>query len=236
MTVRIAAAMAVACCATWISGCFTVSHSEYPDVVFTSAPAGSDTVVALSGFEAAVTTYSAVYGYETGWRYAPGYYRRGHYRGGYYYPTTYSTTTYIPQTNLTTAFVERARDALERSGYRVAATGAAYRVEVKFSGPVVTDGDRTKEMLWLLCSLLTADYGTQTWTAQLRIYDTASGRLVMSNDYRQRYDAVVWGPIPILSIAGSDQTMYNTMQTWTLDALTDRAVADVTAFLASAGR
>lgn len=234
MKTRLGLVVVTALCVAGLSGCFTVSHSEYPDVRLSQAPESRDCAVTLAGFEAAVTTYSAVYGYETGWQYAPGFYRHGRYHGGGLYPATYSTTTYIPQTSMSTAFIKRAQDALERSGYRVAATGAPYRVEVTFSGPAVTDGDRTKEVLWLLCTAFTADYGTQTWSAQLRIYDTASGRLLMGNDYTQRYYALVWGPIPIFSPAGSDQTNYNTMMFWSLNALTDRAMADATAFLATA--
>ena len=217
-----------------LAGCFTVHHSVYPDVQVSSAPAGSEIGVTVSGFEATVTTYSAIYGYESGWRYAPGFYRHGRYHGGYMTPTTYSTTTFVPQTSQTTAYVERAQDALEKAGFRVSATDARYRVEVKFSGPVVTDGDRTAQVLWWLCSALSADYGVQTWTARLKVYDAATNRLLMTNDYTEKYSAVVWGPIPIFSPAGSDQTNYNTMQSWSLSALTDRAMADATAFIASA--
>lgn len=219
--------------AAFAAGCFTVSHSDYPEVAFTSAPAGRTLAVALSGFEATVTTYSAVYGYSSGWRYDGGFYRHGRYRPGGIYPVTYSTTTYVPRTEITSAYVEQAQDALERSGFVVSPRDARFRVEVKFSGPVVTDGDRTAEILWWICTLFTTDYGTQTWSARLKVYDTATNRLVFSHDYVERYKAVVWGPIPLFSPAGSDQTSYNVMQGWTLSALTDRAMADATAYLAA---
>lgn len=228
---RWACALALSC---GLAGCFTVSHSVYPEVAFTAAPADRAPVVTISGFEATVTTYTAIHGYSTGWHYAPGFYRHGRYRPGGVYPTTYSTTTYLPHTEITTAYAERAQDAFESAGYVVSPTGAQYRVEVKFSGPAVSDGDRTKEVLWLLCTVFTTDYGTQTWSARMKIYETATNRLVFSHDYVEKYEALVWGPIPIFSPAGSDQTDYGTMQNWSLSALTDRVVADATAFLAGA--
>lgn len=216
-----------------LAGCFTVHHSEYPDVQMSNLPEGKKMTVQLTGFEASLTTYVPVYGYETVYHYNRGYYHHGRYYGGYCGPETYATTTYLPQTNPTTAFIERAQEALEGAGFIVNATGATYRVEVKFSGPVVTDGDRTAEALWVILSGLSADYGAQTWSAKLKVYDVATGALVMHSDYAQKYSAAVWGPLPILSPAGSDQTDYNTMQCWSLTALTDRTMADATAFLAA---
>lgn len=219
-----------------LAGCFTVHHSVYPEVQLTAAPQGKEVRVTLSGFEATVTTYNAVHGYSTGWHYSPGFYRHGHYRGGGLFPTTYSTTTYYPETHLTAEYVKRAQDALEKSGYVVSTSNAQFRVEVDFSGPVVTDGDRTAQVLWWLCSALSADYSAQTWSARLKIYDVASNRLLMTNDYTEKYSAAVWGPIPIFSPAGSDQNDYNTMQAWSLSALTDRTMADVTAFLSASAK
>lgn len=230
-------AMLTACVASVLCGCLTVHHCEYPEVVMSQAPAGAETRVQLSGFEATITSYVPVYGHETVWRPSHGYWHHGRYRGyGGMSTETYTTTTYIPQTNPTTAFVEQAQDRLENAGFLVNGTNAAYRVEVKFSGPTVTDGERSAQLLWLLCSALSADYGVQTWTAKLRIYDVASGKLLMHNDYSERYTAVVWGPIPILSPAGSDQTDSTVMQSWCLSALTDRAMADASAFLSSVGK
>ena len=216
-----------------LAGCFTVHHSPYPDVRMASLPEGRRMAVQLTGFAATLTTYVPVYGYETVYGYNRGWWHHGRYYAGYYGPSTYSTTTYLPQTAPTTAFIERAQEALEGAGFGVNATGATYRVEVKFSGPVVTDGDRTAQALWLILSALSADYGAQTWTARLKIYDVASGDLAMHADYEQKASAAVWGPLPILSPAGSDQTDYNSLQCWALTALTDRAMADATAYLSA---
>ena len=231
---RLALAVSALALATCVTGCFTVYETPTREVAVSAAPAGRETRIALSGFEAEVTTYSAVHGYTTGWRCAPGYYRHGRYYGGGYYPSTYSTTTYIPHTIQTSAFVERAQDAFERGGYVVSESNAQYRVEVKFTGPAITDADRTVEALWLVLSVLSADYGVQSWSARLKVWDNAAGKVLMTNDYTERVQAVVWGPIPIFSPAGAEGADYNTLQMKALSALTDRAVADATAYISAA--
>ena len=96
----------------------------------------------------------------------------------------------------------------------------------------MTDEDETVQALWVLLSALSANYSAQTWSAKLKIYEVATNKLVFSHDYSQKYSAAVWGPLPILSPAGATATDYNTMQSWCLTALTDRALADATAYLA----
>ena len=222
----IAAAAVAAMCA----GCFTLHESEYPQVENASA-GGKDIKVQLAGFEASVTTYATVYGYETVYTHG-GYYR--HRRGGgYWWPTTVATETYIPQTSKTTAFLDRATEILEVAGFNVKCEKPDYRVEVKFSGPAVSDGDRAVMAAWTLLSLLSADYGVQSWGAKMKIYDVATGKLLLMHEYGERYQAVVWGPVPIFSPSGSDKTSENAMQSWCLSALTDKAMADATAFLAA---
>ena len=216
-------ASAAALCA--LCGCFVLSQSEYPEVEMSKVDSGA--AVGLTGFDATVTTYVPVYGYETVYHMGP--YRR-HWGP---YATTYATETYIPQSTRTSAFIDRAGELLEQSGCLLRTENPDYTVDVRFSGPIVTDGEKAAGAAWTLFSLLTADYGCQTWTAKLKIYDAKEGRLLMFNDYAQRYSALVWGPIPLFSPAGSDKTSYNMMQSWCLTALTDRTMADATAFLAA---
>ena len=210
------------------AGCFTIFESEYPAVEMATA-GNADVKVQLSGFEAAVTTYEVLYGYETSYRYHYGY--RRHY--GYWGPSTVMTETYVPQTRATSAYIDRATEILELNGFNPKTDKPEYRIEVKFSGPFVSDGERAAEAAWTIFSLLTADYGVHTWTAKLKIYDVATGKLLMHYDYSERYSALVWGPIPLFSPAGSDKTSANSMQNWCLMALTDRAMADATAFLSA---
>ena len=212
------------------AGCFTIFESEYPAVEMASA-GNADVKVQLSGFEAAVTTYEVLYGYETSYRYHHYYgYRRNY---GYWGPSTVMTETYVPQTRATSAYIDRATEILELNGFNPKTDKPEYRIEVKFGGPFVSDGDRAAEAAWTIFSLLTADYGVHTWTAKLKIYDVATGKLLMHYDYSERYSALVWGPIPLFSPAGSDKTSTNSMQNWCLTALTDRAIADATAFLSA---
>ena len=210
------------------AGCFTLHETEYPVVNMCSGE-GKDIAVQLAGFEATVTSYIPVYGYETINHF--GY--SGRHHPGYWGTTTVQTETYIPQTSATSAFLDRATEALETSGFSLKTDKPQYRVEVKFNGPSVTDGDRMVTAAWVLLSALSADYAVQTWTAKLRIYDIASGKLLMNHDYTQRYQTVVWGPIPIFSPTGSSKTSGNAIQSWCLTALTDRAMADATACLTS---
>jgi len=214
------------------AGCITVFESEYPAVEMSSA-GEADVKVQLAGFEAVVTTYEVVYGYETAYRYHSPY-RRYHY--GYWAPSTVMTETYIPQSRPTSAFLDRATEILELNGFNPKTDKPEYRIEVKFDGPFVTDGERAAEAAWTIFSLLTADYGVHTWTAKLKIYSISTGKLLMHCDYSERYSALVWGPIPLFSPAGSDKTAENSMQRWCLMALTDRAMADATAFLLTSAR
>ena len=88
----------------------------------------------------------------------------------------------------------------------------------------------------MLCSVLSAEYATQTWTAKLRVYDAKSGRVLLTKDYSQKYEDCVWSPLFFIGLAGCTENTYNFMQSWCLTALTDRTVADATAFLAQAAQ
>lgn len=216
-----------------LTGCWTVHHSEFPELEITKAPADQEKRVAIAGFDATLTTYLPIRTYSTSWSYGGSYYRRGRWHSDGYYPSTVSSTTYLPQTNQTTMFAERAADILEANGYVISPTNAEYIVEVRFStAPVVTNGDRTKEALCIVCSLLTADYTARTWSARLSVRDNTTGRLILHKDYAIRGSAAVWGPIPILSPAAADDTSPEEIKVWCLTALTDMALADATAFIA----
>ena len=233
-TIRLAVASAVpaAVAGMLLSGCFTLAQSDYPAVALTSAqPAGRR--IAISGFEATYTTYTPVYGYSTVWGATPGYYRHGRYHGGYLYPQTMSTTTYVPETGITPAYAEKAQDAFESAGFVLGQTNAQYIVDVKFTGPIITDGNRMAEAATVLLSLLTADYTCETWTARLKITEVATGKVLLLKNYAQEYYATVWGPIPIFSPFSAEAAESSYAKSWSLSALTDRAVADATAFLST---
>ena len=175
------------------------------------------------------TWYQDVVTYDT--VFVPGCYGRYRCRPGYV--ATVPSSHLVAQSLPTDRFLLRARDALERAGYSVGATTPDLTVDVVFGGPVVDSGDQAAGFAWMLCSLFFCDYEAVAWTAQLRIRDNRTGRLVFHNDYMQRYETKVFGLVPLFGIGSCKETSPGYMQSWCLSALTDRAVADATAFLSS---
>lgn len=210
------------------AGCFTMKETAYPDAEVTAIPEKQELAVQLAGFEATIVSYIPVYGRETV-LVAGGYHRRHHHP--HYHAATVVSETYVPQVNSTSVFLDRATDALERGGFTLRSTAPEYQVEVKFSGPVVETSESMAGAAWMLFSIFTADYGVQTWTAQLRIRHLASGKLVHSREFVHKYESLVWGPLPIFSPLGSEKSDCNFMQSRCLSVLTDLAVADASAFL-----
>lgn len=212
-----------------LAGCWTVRETEFPAVAEGKLPPGKEVRVQLAGFDAAVTSYLPVYGYETvsGWG-GPWYGRR---RYGGYRMETVSTTTFVPQVSKTSAYRNLAADALEKGGCILQAAEPTYRIEVRFEGPFDEDGDGWAKFGWMVCTIFTANYDAQTWTAKLKIHDCKTGKLVYANEFSQRYETVVWGPIPIFSPGCSEKTAASYMQNFCLTALTDRTVADALDYL-----
>ena len=214
------------------AGCWTVRETPPPEAVVGHLPDGKELKVKVEGFEATVTTYETAYGYGTVTGYgAPVYTCRGYSHGGYG-TATYSTTEYIPHTESTSVYLNRATDALERAGCIVQAKDPQYRIEVRFDGPFTESGDGWATAGWLVCTIFTADFGAQDWTAKLKIHDLSSGKLIHEKDLMVRDEAVVWGPIPIFSPASASRTSSSVMMDNCLNALTDLAVAEAVSFLA----
>lgn len=219
--------------AVLFAGCWTVRETEHPSAQVTALPAGKELHVQVAGFDATVTSYDTAYTYSTvtDWH-GPWYGRRGWYGGGWG-TSTCSTTSFVPRTEKTSVFRDRAMDAFERAGCILKTKDPLYQVEVRFDGPFSEDGDGWATFGWMVCTLFTAEYGGQTWTARLRIHDLKSGKLVFSSDLVERDEAVVWGPIPIFSPGSSDRNSPAVMKGLCLTVLTDRAVAEAMSFFAS---
>ena len=226
--------MLACACTLALCGCFTWHETAPVQVQMSQAPKDREIKVALSGFAATITQYIPVYGHQM-------YYvdggaawgrrgRRGWY-GGHY--ETATTETLIPKIEKTEVFRRRAQDLLEDNGFLLRATPADYNVDVTFEGPFISDSELGVEFAWMFCSVLSAEYAVQNWTAKLRIYDNKTGRVAFAREYAQKYDNVVWSPLFFIGLAGYTRNTYNYMQSWCLTALTDRAVADATAFLTS---
>ena len=209
-----------------LSGCWTLRETEYPKTSVSALPQGKELKVQLAGFDAVITSYVPVFGYETA--VVPHYGRHGR---RHYHMETVETRTYIPTATPTTAFRDRAMETLEKCGFILQAADPRYRVEVSFAGPFNADSDIWTSLAWNVFTAFTADQANQTWTAKLRITDLTTGKLLLFRDYSQFYDVLVWGPIPIFSPFGSSKTNFNTIQCWCLTALTDLATGDATAFL-----
>ena len=215
-----------------LAGCFTLKQTEIPQVQMSRAPEGRDIKVAVSGFAATVTTYIPVYGYQTVYvDHGPSYYgpRRRVWHGGHY--ETMTSETLVPQVNVTDAYLRRAQSLLEDSGFLLRAPQPDFTVETTFEGPFIRDDERAVEFAWMFLSVLSAEYSTQTWTAKLRIHDAKTGRVLLSQEYSQKYEDCVWSPLFFIGLAGCTENSPNFMQNWCLGVLTDRVVADATAFL-----
>lgn len=212
------------------TGCWTVMDTEFPSAQAVAIPAGRDLRVQVAGFDATVTTYETAYSYSTVFGVTDywGYWGRPRPRIG---TTTYATTEIVPHTQPTAYYRDRATDTLERAGCILRSSDPQYRVEVRFGGPFSESGDGWATFGWMVLSVFTAEYAAQDWSAQLRIHDLKSGKLIFSHDYRQRDRAVVWGPIPIFSPGCSERTDFSVMKGNCLTALTDLAVADALSFL-----
>jgi len=210
-------------------GCWTFNESQFPAVAATRAPDGAaKATLTVAGFETALTEYETAYGYTT--VYVPGYCGYRHYHPGYY--ETVSTRTLVPTLRTTDMFLERAKDQFEAAGFRLAPVGSDRTVEVRFAGPYPRSSDAGWSAAWMLSTVFFCDYAGTEWTAKLKIRDSKTGDLLFTHDYTQRFETHVFGLIPLFSISSCDRTTTSFMQSWCLAALTDRAVADATAFLA----
>ena len=217
-----------------LAGCFTLKQTEVPNVQMTRAPEGRDIKVSCQGFAATVTTYVPVYSYQTSYvDHGPYYHhgRRGWYGGGHF--QTVTSETLLPQVQASQAYLTRAQNLLEDAGYLLRAPNPDYTVEVTFTGPLVRSDERAVEFAWMFLSVFSAEYSTQTWKADLRIHDTKTGRVVLSQNYTQKFEDCVWSPLFFVGLAGYDENTFNFMQNWCLGVLTDRAIADVTSFLST---
>ena len=219
--------MILAVAASALAGCWTFSTTEYPAAQLLQAPADTNVTVSVTGFDALRAFYRGVFTYDT--VYVPGYYGRHYCRPGYV--ATVPSQHYIADAAPTDAFRVRALDLLERAGYVVGAPTPDWTVNVVFGGPAKDGGDMAAGAAWMIGTLFFCDYEAVSWTAQLRVRDNRTGRLVLSHDYVQRYETKVFGLIPLFGIASCQESSFDYMQSWCLSALTDRAVADVTAFL-----
>ena len=214
-----------------VAGCFTLSQSEYPKVEMTAVTGGVKLL--MEGFQASVIDYTPIYStstYVAADPYWHGPYRRPR-RGGMYWGS-YTTETYVPTMRNTDVFLQRAISNLEKAGCVLRATPATYTVVGSFAGPFTDEMASLKSLGVFLGSVLSARFEMLSYTAEVKVYETASGKLVFSRTYTQDYYASGWSPIPIFGIMDFEKVDSAYMKSWCLTALTDRITADVSAWLA----
>ena len=195
----------------------------------TPAPTGRDVFIKLNGFEATLTEYIPIYGYETSFVGGGRHGRRNRPMGR----DVRTTEMRIPRIHITKAYLEKASNILEENGYILRKDPAEYTVDVAFGGPFVSSGETFAEFMWMLSSVFSAEYAVQNWSAKLKVYDNKTGRLIFTKDYKQKYDAAVWSPLFFIGLSGSEETTFNFIQNWALASLTEQTMADATAFLST---
>lgn len=224
-----AAIMAVAIAATALAGCFTVYETEAPQVVLSKV--AGDKKVAVEGFLTTVVSYIPVYSTSTAFVSGPQYHGR-HYRH-YAGPTmaTTQTETLIPQVNTTDAYLKRVQSRLEEAGCIIRASPAQFIVSGEFAGPFDPPGANWRRAGIDLATGFFALYDTASYTLSVKIYEQATGKPLFAQNYEQTYSATGFSPLWLLGMMAYDNITTSFQHSWCLSALTDRAMADVSAFL-----
>jgi len=207
-----------------VAGCWTVSETEYPTVSVT----GSKGVrVRLANFRTGVYEYMPVEGHESMTANATDELLIGQAR------TTQTETSWRMQYAASGRLVSRMVAELKRKGYVIDMKTPQYVIDVKFSGPEFPGQDALRQLGYCICTLFTAENMVVSWTATLKVRDGVSNKVLYRKDLEQIYDATAWGPIPVASPACCKKISHAGVNSWALTALSDRALADATAFIAS---
>ena len=222
-TLLLSAAFAVV-----LSGCWTVSETEFPSVSTTPAPAGKTISVKFANFRTGVYQYKAVEGHETMQGAADIDEVKKEFQQSY----VDSSMSWMLQNSASGSLVSRAMAELTRQGYVIDAKKAKYQVEIAFKGPELPEHDVLRQWGYYLCTLFTAENTKVTWSAVMQVRNAATDELLCSKDYTQEYEIMTWGPLPLLSPCFSLKTSVTHASCWALTALTDVAIADATAFIA----
>ncbi|MBR4651894.1 MAG: hypothetical protein IKO72_00905 [Kiritimatiellae bacterium] len=209
-----------------LAGCFTLSQSEYPALGMSEVKVG--TKIQLEGFLAEVLEYAPMYA-------AGALPPDRHIPPGMPPPDdVYVAYAYMPTLRSTDAFLRRATSNLEKAGCVLRASPAEYTVSGTFYGPYEGKWTALKRAGVFLGSICSARFAQQSYTAELKIYDASSGKMVFNRTYSQNYYASGWSPLPLLGIMDFDKVQDGYIKNWCLAALTDRITSDTADFLAQA--
>jgi len=222
--------VALAFAATVLAGCFTVYETEAPQVVLSKV--SGDKRVAVEGFLTTVVTYIPVYSTSTSFVSGPHYHGRHHrhYVGGPTMATT-QTETLIPQVNTTDAYLKRVQSRLEEAGCILRASPAQFIVSGEFAGPFDPPGANWRRAGIDIGTGFFALYDTSTYTLSVKVYEQATGKPLFAQNYEQTYAATGFSPLWLVGMMAYDNITTSFQHSWCLSVLTDRAMADVSAFL-----
>lgn len=214
--------------AVLLSGCWTVSETEYPAVTTTAAPSGKSVIVKLANFRTGVYDYKMVEGHET----MQGAADKDEVEKNFQQAYVDSKMSWMLQKSASGSLSSRAMVELRRQGFIVDPDRAKYMIEVAFTGPELPDCDVLRMCGYYLCTLFTAENAKVTWSAKLNVRDAKTDKSLFEKDYTQEYAITTWGPLPLLSPCFSLKTSGVYVNSWALTALTDAVIADATAFIA----
>ncbi|MBR1870905.1 MAG: hypothetical protein IJ802_03675 [Kiritimatiellae bacterium] len=219
-------ALAAACLA---AGCFTTGKTEFPFA--TIANVANAPSVKVEGFAATLTDYIPVTTTTTAFGGdAWGGGRRHRHRHGYGSDIrTYNSVTYVPDIHSTDAYRDRAVALLEQCGFVTRAPAAQYTLRCDFGELEQTQGLWKRRLLY--CgTLFMADCEARAMSAELRIYENATGRLVHSETLVQEYAASGWSLIPFFGMQDHEPTQGVFIRHFCRSALADKAVEAAAAF------
>ena len=223
---KIANFLVGAACAVVLSGCWTVSETEYPQGAIRKLPQGKTMKVSVIGFKTGLYEYTPTPGHEAMLTNLDDCVD-GPYAKANVVTNTYAGLLSVPANRM----IARAEIGLERKGYTIVKVNPQYVVEVNFAGPFPRDYTVLKQVGLAICTLFTMEKETAKWTARLNVYDRATNKVVFTRDYTQEYEVSVWGPIPVASPACEPKITEHAANNWAVTALSDRAIDDASDFL-----
>jgi len=210
-----------------LAGCWTISETEYPTV---AVKEGNGVRVKLSNFRTGLTRYRAVEGHES---------MSGTEADDVQLaqdPEAHTETSGALKVAPSNRLVVRTVAELKRKGFVMDTKKPQYVIELAYKGPVWPENDVWHQAWFGFCTLFTAEDVSVTWSAQLKVRDGATNKLLYKKDFDQTYDVTAWGPIPVGSPAFCGKASSVGANSWALTALTDQAVADAAAFIAGRGK
>ena len=210
-----------------LSGCWTVSETEFPDVEVARLPAGKTISVSFSGFEVGLQNYVSVEGHEemkTD--------KDDRVDGPCVRDNSSTNQFYMTHNTVSRKMIDRASVGMERKGFEIRTQKPDYLIDMKYEGPFDRDYDAIKWLGFSICTIFTADKNVETWRGHLRVIDRASKKTVFEKHYTNEYSVVVWGPIPVASPACHPKITCTACNSAALTAMTDEAIADASKFLA----